>query len=155
MITEDGLGVYYSSGSGPTDTILFQKLKSKGRPSGAPITAGTTPGEYLGFPRIDAERKWMSYIRGDGNIWVTRLSATGTATGTPVKVTSVPTNYYAFGGLTRSAGLLVYMVWGGSYPHVHTLYSQRLDANGNPTGAPLVLVATTSNMVSPWAVAYW
>lgn len=154
MIADDGQGAYYSSDTSGSYAILFQKLKSKGKPSGAPITAVTYPGEYVGFPRVDAKREWMSYIRGD-DIWVTRLAAMGAATGTPVKVTSVAVGYHAFGGLTRDARLLVYMVWGGPYPHVHTLYSQRLDASGNPTGAPVILVPTSTNMVFPWDVAYW
>ncbi|MBI2838133.1 MAG: hypothetical protein HYX75_07455 [Acidobacteria bacterium] len=149
MITDDGQGVYYVFDDGGSSTaIVFQKLKPRGKPSGTPIMAVTYPGENVYAPRVDAKREWMSYSRGY-DIWVTRLAASGAATGTPVKVTSVAAGYFAWGGLTRHARLLVYTVMGGA-PYTRTLYSQRLDKNGNPTGAPVILVPMSPNKVFPW-----
>ncbi|MBI2838132.1 MAG: hypothetical protein HYX75_07450 [Acidobacteria bacterium] len=152
MITEDGLGVYYSSDFSGPEAILFQKLKSWGKPSGTPITVVTYPMVFVKSPRVDAKREWMSYILGN-DIWVTRLAATGAATGTPVKGTSSALGYSVVGGLTRDARLLVYtVVWGGAGLSTFTLYSQRLDASGNPTGAPVVLIPTSTTSVFPWMV---
>lgn len=153
-LSEDGRRVYYIAQIGLDWSIFLQKLNANGTPAGARITALAIPGANLWYPRVDAEDKWMSYWNeDDGSMYVTRLSPTGVATGTPVKVAShasPSTGAGAVGGLTSDARLIVYSLFDYSGLGSYSLMSQKLDSNGVPVGAPIVLIPESTTFVFPW-----
>ena len=152
VITEDGRSVYYYCKVALKDGILMQPLSANGAPSGAPVTALSIPGEDVLFAMLDSARTWMSYYRVlDSNMYVTRVSSTGQATGTPVKVTSAGPSQWAAGGITRNPRLLIYTLV-DTAANTFTVFSQKLDANGNPAGAPTLLVAASPYMAFAWIV---
>lgn len=151
MITDDAKSVYYNQEVAGFVAILRQGLSANGSPVGPATTALAIPGDDARFPRVDASGGWMSYYRSsDDNLWVTRLTPAGVATGTPVQVTFVPPGQYAIGGLTRNARIIVYTHYVPGAPGSWTLYSQKLDASGNPVGSPVVLVPASALGMYPW-----
>ncbi|MEW6367682.1 MAG: hypothetical protein AB1714_23875 [Acidobacteriota bacterium] len=153
FITEDGRSVYYCLEDGGKNSIMLQRVKRLGAPAGPPIPVIQIPGEDVRQPMVEAGGTWMSYIRyaawDDNNLYVTRLSGNGLPTGAPIKITSLGADQWPAGGLTRNSKLLVYSVL--SPAPTCPVYSQKLDANGHPAGAPKLLNSSSCTQY-PWVL---
>ncbi|MEW6366400.1 MAG: hypothetical protein AB1714_17380 [Acidobacteriota bacterium] len=153
VITEDGKYVYYGVRGGD-DNIYVQALNANGTPTGAPqIALSGPPCGYPWLARIDAGRAWMSYVcfgpPNPDTVYLTRLSPSGQATGTPVKLVDPAPGTFVYGGITRNPRILIYTL---DQTTTWTVYSQKLDANGNPVGAPIVLSPATDRTQAAWIV---
>ncbi|MEW6368726.1 MAG: hypothetical protein AB1714_29200 [Acidobacteriota bacterium] len=164
FITENARRAYYNrvyplETGGPTSAIFMQALNANGTASGAPVLAMRIENQNLYLPMLNSAGSWMSYYNStDDNLYVTRMSGAGLATGTPVKVTSVGAGQSALGGITRNAQILLYTLVGvgarmDGIGQTYTVYSQKLDSNGNPDGAPTQIVAAWPYWQEPWILA--